>query len=375
MTTGTVASARLARAAVAAARAAPIRAGRPAALRSRGFSTIGAPIWRSGSNPSCGPTCCWRRSAAASRWCWSMAGCRPARSARWRRCAGAGRGRCCGASRCAWRRTRSQAERFRPLGARAVASVGDLKAAAAPLAGRPAALARTAASGSAARPLWLAASTHPGEEEIVAAAHRRIVAARIPGLLTIIAPRHPVRGDGDRRDAARRGPARRAPRAPASRSPATPISISPTRWASSGCSYRLAGIAFIGGSLVAQRRPQPVRGGAARLRRPARAGHDELRRDGRRAGRCGAARARPLPTPTSLARAVSRLLADPAAARTRAPRRRAQVAAAGSGALDAVLERLAPWLDALAPAKPSSMLPSEPPRAALQRVSDADARS
>ena len=42
-------------------------------------------------------------------------------------------------------------------------------------------------------PSWLAASTHPGEEEIVIAAHR-ILVEKFPGLVTVIAPRHPVRG-------------------------------------------------------------------------------------------------------------------------------------------------------------------------------------
>src|SRR5207302_1404495 len=44
-----------------------------------------------------------------------------------------------------------------------------------------------------ARPVWLVASTHAGEEEIAAAAHAQIAHDQ-PGLLTIIAPRHPVRG-------------------------------------------------------------------------------------------------------------------------------------------------------------------------------------
>jgi 3-deoxy-D-manno-octulosonic-acid transferase len=44
-----------------------------------------------------------------------------------------------------------------------------------------------------ARPLWLAASTHPGEEEIVLDAHRRLL-AHLPGALLILAPRHPERG-------------------------------------------------------------------------------------------------------------------------------------------------------------------------------------
>jgi 3-deoxy-D-manno-octulosonic-acid transferase len=45
----------------------------------------------------------------------------------------------------------------------------------------------------AGRPVWVAASTHPNEETLIAAAHR-VLAADHPGLLTIIAPRHPDRG-------------------------------------------------------------------------------------------------------------------------------------------------------------------------------------
>ena len=63
--------------------------------------------------------------------------------------AGADRGRCCMLSRCAWRRTSCRPARFRALGARTSPSVGDLKAAAAPLAADPAALAALAAAGSA----------------------------------------------------------------------------------------------------------------------------------------------------------------------------------------------------------------------------------
>jgi 3-deoxy-D-manno-octulosonic-acid transferase len=43
------------------------------------------------------------------------------------------------------------------------------------------------------RPVWLAASTHPGEDEICLAAHM-ILRARFPDALLIIAPRHPERG-------------------------------------------------------------------------------------------------------------------------------------------------------------------------------------
>jgi 3-deoxy-D-manno-octulosonic-acid transferase len=45
-----------------------------------------------------------------------------------------------------------------------------------------------------ARPVWLAASTHAGEEEILLNAHKEHLAAR-PDALLILAPRHPERGD------------------------------------------------------------------------------------------------------------------------------------------------------------------------------------
>jgi 3-deoxy-D-manno-octulosonic-acid transferase len=46
----------------------------------------------------------------------------------------------------------------------------------------------------AGRPLWLAASTHEGEEEFVLKAHQALL-KKFPDLLTILAPRHPQRGD------------------------------------------------------------------------------------------------------------------------------------------------------------------------------------
>ena len=43
------------------------------------------------------------------------------------------------------------------------------------------------------RPVWLAASTHAGEEEIVVDVHQRL-RVTVPNLLTIVAPRHAARG-------------------------------------------------------------------------------------------------------------------------------------------------------------------------------------
>jgi 3-deoxy-D-manno-octulosonic-acid transferase len=86
------------------------------------------------------------------------------------------------------------ARHFVALGVRPerLQSPGSLKEAAAPLPFEVAERDRLAALW-AGRPRWLAASTHPGEDAVVLAAHRRAAAA-LPGLLTIIAPRHPERG-------------------------------------------------------------------------------------------------------------------------------------------------------------------------------------
>lgn len=44
------------------------------------------------------------------------------------------------------------------------------------------------------RPVWIASSTHAGEEEVVLAAHAKLL-ERWPDLCLILAPRHPERGD------------------------------------------------------------------------------------------------------------------------------------------------------------------------------------
>ena len=91
-----------------------------------------------------------------------------------------------------WAQSDSDAERLQSLGARAVRSPGNLKFAAAALPADPAELARLGGV-LGDGPRWLAASTHSGEEAIVADVHRRLLAAH-PRLLTAIAPRHPERG-------------------------------------------------------------------------------------------------------------------------------------------------------------------------------------
>ncbi len=115
-----------------------------------------------------------------------------ARSQRaWARTPGFAR-RVLGAFDAVWAQSDADAQRLDSLGARAVLSPGNLKFAAAPLPADPAELARLRTM-LGDRPRWLAASTHPGEEAIAAAVHRRLAPAH-PGLLTAIAPRHPERG-------------------------------------------------------------------------------------------------------------------------------------------------------------------------------------
>ena len=86
----------------------------------------------------------------------------------------------------------ADAARWRSLGAGRVTMPGNLKLAAPKLPVDAAELARLEAL-LVDRPVWLAASTHPGEDEIVLDVHR-ILAPSWPGLLTVLVPRHPERG-------------------------------------------------------------------------------------------------------------------------------------------------------------------------------------
>jgi 3-deoxy-D-manno-octulosonic-acid transferase len=260
----------------------------------------------------------------------------------------------------------TQAERFRRLGAPEAASLGDLKAAAAPLAADPAALVELRRQ-IGNRPLWLAASTHAGEEEIAAAAHRRLVEAD-PDLLTIVAPRHPVRGPAiaERLSAGGLRVARRA--AGEAITADTEIYLADTL-GELGLFFRLAGIALIGGSLVGKGGHNPLE--AARLDCAILHGPDMANCAGMADALADAGAGETVRDAETLAQAVGRLLADPRLRTARAAAA-ARVAAAGGGTLDAVLGRLAPWLDALAP-----ILAAELPAPKRRRVAlgHADARS
>jgi 3-deoxy-D-manno-octulosonic-acid transferase len=243
-----------------------------------------------------------------------------------------------------------QAARFRSLGARTVVVVGDLKAAAEALPFDGSELRRLhGVLGS--RPVWLAASTHAGEEEIAAQVHR-YVAANHPGLLTIIAPRHPARGEaiGAMLRAQGLRIARRARGEPLIGE--TDIYLADTM-GELGLFYRLAGIAFIGGSLVAKGGHNPFE--AARLGCAVLHGPDMSNCAAMAAALATAAAAETVTGAATLAQAVSALLGDRRMQVARAAA--ASAAADGVGILDEVRERLAPWLDRLAPEQGTTVPP------------------
>jgi 3-deoxy-D-manno-octulosonic-acid transferase len=94
-----------------------------------------------------------------------------------------------------WIAAQSEADaiRLRKAGAARVTAPGNLKLAAPPLGADQDVLDRLKIL-LLGRKIWLAASTHPGEEEIALEVHRALV-QRHPGLLTIVVPRHPGRGE------------------------------------------------------------------------------------------------------------------------------------------------------------------------------------
>jgi len=160
------------------------------------------------------------------------------------------------------------AKRFSGLGATRVVQAGNLKYDVAPPPADPQALAQLTAM-IGARPVWVAASTHAGEEEMCLAAHT-ILRLRFPDLLTIIAPRDARRG----RDIA--ALARQTGGRPALRSASDRITVETDvliadTFGEMGLWYRLAPQVFVGKSLIeggGQNPIEPAKLGAAILHGP-----------------------------------------------------------------------------------------------------------
>lgn len=145
--------------------------------------------------------------------------------------------------------------RFRSLGAGKVLVTGNLKFDSPPLTADPDELERLQ-SAIAQRPVWVAASTHDGEEAMVADAHR-LIRERIPGVLTVLAPRHPERGAAVREVLASRrlSVAQRSRGEPLLRE--IDVYLADTL-GELGLFYRAAPVAFLGGSMVSRGGQNPI---------------------------------------------------------------------------------------------------------------------
>ncbi len=229
-------------------------------------------------------------------------------------------------------------DRLVALGARDVRMAGNLKLAADALPVKSCALDGLRGA-LGARPLWLAASTHPGEEDVIADVHRRLSADH-PGLVTVIVPRHVARGREIARSMARFGLNVRLRSEHDAPDDGTDIYIADTM-GELGLFYRLAPVVFIGGSLVphgGQNLLEAAKLGCAVIHGP----HMENFRD--IAGEMHAAGATvTADSADRIASEVGLLLADGARARQRAEAA-AKVADGKTGILDAVMKELAPIL-------------------------------
>ncbi|MBA2126858.1 3-deoxy-D-manno-octulosonic acid transferase [Hyphomicrobium methylovorum] len=225
------------------------------------------------------------------------------------------------------------------LGAPNVITAGNLKIDAPPPPVDADALA-TLQSAIRTRPVFLAASTHPGEDTVIAAAHA-LMRRDVQGLLTIIVPRHPDRGSALASSLGALGLKTELRSRASAPSADTEIYIADTI-GELGTFYKIAPIALIGGSLVEHGGQNPieaVRMGAAILSGPFthnfRDAYAALYAEG------GAAEVR---SSDDIAKQVTRLYADHAAAeKMRAGADRALQSL--GGALDKTLGAILPLLE------------------------------
>jgi 3-deoxy-D-manno-octulosonic-acid transferase len=234
--------------------------------------------------------------------------------------------------------SRLDAERFAALGSRNVITTGNLKLDVAAPPADPAKLERLMAV-TRGRPIIVAASTHPGEEDIVLEAHRTL-AGFFPSLLSVIVPRHPNRGEAIARDVAAsglHGALRSREELPTS---TTDVYVADTM-GELGLFYRLAPIVFMGGSLVEHGGQNPIEAvklGASIVHGPHVFNFTDVYEALDRAGG-----ARRVDTREALVKQLGHLLGNPGA-------RESSVAASGrvvgelGGALDRTLAALEPYL-------------------------------
>ena len=237
--------------------------------------------------------------------------------------------------------TTVDAERFRALGAPHVVVCGNLKFDAPPPPADPAEL-KALREQIAGRPVFLAASTHPGEEAVVIEAHA-LLRERMANLLTMIAPRHPARGPEIQSAAAQAGLASALRSQGEAIDSATEIYVADTI-GEMGLWYRLAGAAFLGGSIVplgGQNPIEPAKLGVPILHGPDVGNFTDVYQALAEAGSIGE-----VADAAGLAGAALRILANGEAAERGAREARACVERL-TGAVDRTLAVLEPDLKAL----------------------------
>jgi 3-deoxy-D-manno-octulosonic-acid transferase len=235
--------------------------------------------------------------------------------------------------------TPGDSERLALLGAKKTACVGNLKMSVPPLPCEESELDVLRRS-VAGRPLWLASSTHPGEEAIAAHVHRALE-ADVPGLLTIIVPRHPQRGPEVLGEIKALGLS--ASLRSGGEGPSAQVYVADTM-GELGLFYRLAPVVFMGKSLTVEggQNPfEPALLGAAVLFGPRMSNFPEMA-----PAMAAAGAARQVADERDLQQAVRELLIDPDRAADMGRKAKAW-AEAEAGALDAVMDVLGPYLDGI----------------------------
>ncbi|MBY0380855.1 MAG: 3-deoxy-D-manno-octulosonic acid transferase [Xanthobacteraceae bacterium] len=146
-------------------------------------------------------------------------------------------------------------DRFAALGSPNVITSGNLKLDIKALAADPVKF-MNLQTATKDRMVLVAASTHPGEEELIVDAHRRLSAGN-PSLLTVIVPRHPQRGIAIAQMIASMGLRVELRSRVETPSPGTKIYVADTM-GELGLFYRLAPVVFMGGSLVPHGGQNPI---------------------------------------------------------------------------------------------------------------------
>ncbi|MCW6507139.1 3-deoxy-D-manno-octulosonic acid transferase [Lichenifustis flavocetrariae] len=235
--------------------------------------------------------------------------------------------------------TQADAKRYTALSGRPVPSTGTIKFDAAPPPANPAELAALQRS-VAGRPVWIAASTHAGEDQDCCAVHREL-SHRLPGLLTIIVPRKVDRGPALVAHAGQLGLSAGLRSRGDAIEPETDIHIADTM-GELGLFYRLQTAVFVGKSLVpaggGQNPIEPAKLGNAVLHGPHTANFAEVYADLDAAG--ASVRVADM---ADLGAALTNLLGDRMKL-TQAARKAALVIEARMGATERTFEQLQPYL-------------------------------